>query len=839
MLKRVILAIAIVLGLSAGAFGQSTTVSGTVTDAGAQAWTGAAYTFTFVPNPQFPTGPYTWTGGVLTTTIKGVLSGTATYSVSVPSNSAISPAGSTWQLQVCPLATSSCFTTSNTTITGGTQTLNATPLAISINLNNPPGPYTSAYADSEIATTPLGGQYYNTTLSSQRQCTVITGGALVGPCTTWAASGGGGGTTLTSIPGVPGISAGPITSGLQFDYRMFATETPASLVDYSGLGNNATGTTGTSPTIIAITGGTQYNGNGNIQLPAGLTTSTLTFLFYACFQNPASSTVANYLIESSTTQTGLGVTTNFNGVNTLFGGSRLHTLGGNAIKTQTNFPANGCGVWAETMSATDHIYWNGQEAAFYTATGASVGLATGVWNLGGNSGSFWQGPIYKAQGYTRVLSQAEIQAEGNWLTQQVINQGGPPPYEGLTSAGDTILSVGDSIIGDFGLTTRWQSQVTLTAGLGWNTITEPIANNGLPGVSLAAMAKDVPMEVWPMMRIGTAPVTQYFPAAAGGSGRSSIIAWGGTNDCSQAATPATISGSAQAYIAGIRAGIVPSVPIIFSTMISRSTFDTCKNSWNTLLRPNAPLWGITYNVDMASNPLLGADGASASSTWFQVDGIHWSQASATNFGAYYFGRAQNAVWGPTGFSNANTYTATSTAATTITAASSSGFISTITMAANPWVSGQCVKIAGVTPAGYNSPAGQCWLILPGATGTTFTFQNSVSGLGAGTVFGNAQAAQELDTDTLFEILGGGGTAQTHIIQTCQGRDFNKPKLIQVTDTNVGAWGSITSLTGETFNGGASFVIPAVVAATKFPIIRLDPILTSASAAGCSWNVTVQ
>lgn len=835
MFKRVVLAIVIVLAFSVGALAQSTTVSGTVTDAGAQAWTGAAYTFTFVPNPQFPTGPYTWTGGVLNTTIKGVLSGTATYSQSVPSNASISPSGSTWQLQVCPQATSPCFVTSNTTISGGTQTLNATPPAISINLNNPPGPYTSAYADTEIATTPLGGQYYNTTLSSQRQCTVITGGALVGACTTWAASGGGGGTTLTSIPGVPGISTIPVTTGLLAEYRMLSTETPSALVDYSGNSNNATGTTGTAPTIIATTGGVQFNGNGNIQIPTSI--SALTFIFYACFQNPASSTVANYLIESSTAQTGLGVTTNFPGINTLFGGSRLHTLGGNAIKTQTNFPANGCGVWVETMSATDHIYWNGQEAAFYTATGTSAGGATGVWNLGGNSGSFWQGQVYWADIFSGVLTQPVIQANGNFITQAIINRGGPAPYEGITTAGDMIDTAADSIGGDFGLTTRWQSQVTLTSGLGWITITEPIANNGLPGVSLNAMAKDVPMEVWPMLRIGTAPVTQYFPAASGSSGRNTVIGWGGTNDCSQGASAAAISGSAQAYVAAIKAGIVPNVKMIFATMISRTTLDTCKNNWNTLLRPNAPLWGIDYNVDMASNPLLGADGANANATWFQADSIHWSQASATNFGAFYFQRAVNATYGPNSFSNAATYTAASTAATTITAASSSGFISTITMAANPWVSGQCVVITGVTPAGYNSPAGQCWFILPGATGTTFTFQNSVTGLGAGTVFGTAQAAQELDTDTLFEILGGAAAGPSHIIQTCQGRDFNKVKLVMITNTNASPW-TISSLTGETINGGATFTTP-VASATNHPVIALKPILTSASAAGCTWQASIQ
>jgi len=46
------------------AYAQSTTVSGQVTDAGAQSWNNGTIVFTFSPNPQYPVGPYTWTGGI-------------------------------------------------------------------------------------------------------------------------------------------------------------------------------------------------------------------------------------------------------------------------------------------------------------------------------------------------------------------------------------------------------------------------------------------------------------------------------------------------------------------------------------------------------------------------------------------------------------------------------------------------------------------------------------------------------------------------------------------------------------------------------------------------------
>jgi hypothetical protein len=163
-MKKLILALAFILGGAVSAFGQSTTVSGQVTDGGGQSWNNGTFTATFVPNPQFPVGPYTWTGGTLNTTISGTLNGTGAYSVSIPSNTAIKPQGSQWQIQFVPNATSSPFLTAKTTIIGATQTLNATPPDISINLQNPPGPFTTAYADDEIATPiPQGAEYFNTT----------------------------------------------------------------------------------------------------------------------------------------------------------------------------------------------------------------------------------------------------------------------------------------------------------------------------------------------------------------------------------------------------------------------------------------------------------------------------------------------------------------------------------------------------------------------------------------------------------------------------------------------------------------------------------------------------
>lgn len=180
MFKR-ILFLLILLALAPAMWAQSTTVSGQVTDAGGQAWLNGTVTAQFVQNPLFvPQPQYVWAGGALNITISGTLSGTGSYSISIPSSTAIAPQGSSWKLQFCPAASSICYVTANFTATGATLTVNATPPAITVN----PGPGALAYADSEITGAVVGSTYYNTTSFAQRIC---NGPA---PCT-WGNGGGG------------------------------------------------------------------------------------------------------------------------------------------------------------------------------------------------------------------------------------------------------------------------------------------------------------------------------------------------------------------------------------------------------------------------------------------------------------------------------------------------------------------------------------------------------------------------------------------------------------------------------------------------------------------------
>jgi hypothetical protein len=186
-LKRLLL----ILGLFAlPAWGQSTTVSGNITDSGSQAWANGSFSFQFYPNPQYPSGPYTWTGGAFNPTqnINGTLDSGGNYSVSIPSNTAITPINSQWTVQFCPQANpSQCKTFGPITVAGATQTYSPTPPSLQVL----PGLFAVAYSDAEIYGFSEGSFYWNLTTAFLR---VYHAGA-------WAniSGGGGGGGTVTSF----------------------------------------------------------------------------------------------------------------------------------------------------------------------------------------------------------------------------------------------------------------------------------------------------------------------------------------------------------------------------------------------------------------------------------------------------------------------------------------------------------------------------------------------------------------------------------------------------------------------------------------------------------------
>ena len=177
----------ILLLLSALAAAQSTSVTLQVTDTpDGQPWNNGNWSAVLVSMPgAVNTGPPFFISGTNTSVPNqrqnGALSGTGGTAFTLTPNASISPAGTAWQLTVCPQATSPCFTQFVIAV-GATQNVTLNPSSIRIN-GNTMSPTTLAYADTEIVSPPVAAQYFNVTLLSQR----IWNG------TNWAAMGTGGG----------------------------------------------------------------------------------------------------------------------------------------------------------------------------------------------------------------------------------------------------------------------------------------------------------------------------------------------------------------------------------------------------------------------------------------------------------------------------------------------------------------------------------------------------------------------------------------------------------------------------------------------------------------------
>jgi hypothetical protein len=178
-------------------FAQTNVVTATVVDSDGTAWANGTWSLAFKPNPNTPnTNVYNIAGSALNITVltqSGVMDNVGHLSLTLYNSVLISPSGSSWNLTVCPRATTACgtynFATSATNpldVSSGVNGVITAP-----RFNAIAGSF--GYNDTEAQITlPVGATYFDTTLN----CPKVNNG------TTWACAGGGGSIT----PGIPGQS---------------------------------------------------------------------------------------------------------------------------------------------------------------------------------------------------------------------------------------------------------------------------------------------------------------------------------------------------------------------------------------------------------------------------------------------------------------------------------------------------------------------------------------------------------------------------------------------------------------------------------------------------------
>ena len=246
MIKRVLLVLLVLFSFSVAAYGQTTSVSGTISDSAGQTLNNGTFTFTLIP-PTGNNGPFYLAGTLMTPgqlTIKGTLSsGGAFAGVVVGSNASITPVGTTWSFTVCPQATSPCYTQNNITIAGSSQSLTSTVIPPPIQVQAASDVIPTAYSDTEIVGATLGSLYWNSISSTLRICSTFAGGVC-----SWTGAGSGG--TVTAVTGTsPIVSSGGSTPAISCPTCSTSSGTVTSV---TGTVNQIDVATGTTTPVVSL-----------------------------------------------------------------------------------------------------------------------------------------------------------------------------------------------------------------------------------------------------------------------------------------------------------------------------------------------------------------------------------------------------------------------------------------------------------------------------------------------------------------------------------------------------------------------------------------------------------
>jgi hypothetical protein len=651
-----------------------------------------------------------------------------------------------------------------------------------------------------------------------------------------------------------------IANGLAADYRLL-TGSGTTAFDSSGNGNDATFCAGgQAPTWLSpgpgVRFGPNYTAHPCLSLPIGLTSvlgaaggATIQILF---FFDPYDGTIQNVFNPYFCL-----ICSNGNGANSHSAGIVLAQVTGNLTVNDAAYFVDGMAtntgsstlLWADTnttWSGTGVLTFvsnpGGADSLYINGKPMGLGAVNALFNSGAPfTGNFFLG--YPATGFTfanvggaamnyyRVVIYSRQLAPGEIFTNtQTMNY-----FAGQTSLvptmpccmgavaqpigtpasdkQDQIVMFADSI----GITnaTNWMSFLTLNGGP-WSFV-----NSSEPGNTLANFVKSSPYSEDSLFR----PF----------GGRNIMLLMYGNDMVGAGLTG--YQQYQQAQVTGTRALSAGWQPAMVTLPTRGSAgFDTQRDAFNANVRAQCPniVWAPIC-VDAAADLNLGVDGGSSVATYFP-DGTHLSATALYNNFTLMVGRQANRWFGNKTFSSANTYTASGTNTIATTAASEAGNLATITVAAvGPCVAGAEVTVAGITPAGYNTPAGQDGWYIRSNTATTITFYDFNTGLGAQTVAGTIHCPQQVDADDHL-ILGGAAAGPVFYLQSCIGQ--TQPTYISVTNTNASPWVLTPWLSTQTINGAATMNAP-VATATNHQVVELDPIFSGSVTAGCTWQAHVQ
>ncbi len=261
--------------------------------------------------------------------------------------------------------------------------------------------------------------------------------------------------------------------------------------------------------------------------------------------------------------------------------------------------------------------YDGQEVGSYVHQGNSTcpTAPSGNYQIGGSSrftGTWFFGKVAAAWAWSTQLTISDAATAAASALNYIHSKGVPAGYSSLTPQAPVIVAGLDSRTQGAGLTptTVWPAMMTLT------DTTYTRVNLGSTGAEAFDMCNQFPVLYGQQAGAGSAPVI--------------AVIWGGVNDIQNGSQSARqIANSLKCIVQGAK-GL--GWRVVLATEISSGTGtagDAGKDALDAILRAEAFSWGADNLADLATDPVLGADGASANTTIFP-DNLHPSATGETH-----------------------------------------------------------------------------------------------------------------------------------------------------------------------------------------------------------------
>lgn len=284
-----------------------------------------------------------------------------------------------------------------------------------------------------------------------------------------------------------------------------------------------------------------------------------------------------------------------------------------------------------TSPTPDHIYVDGTECPYWKQLSSAGVQTSGNLYLGSSNVGLWagrgfDGNIYRAVFYPSALNPQQVQSMSGLIANQVAERGVATTPVNANLSSPQLHCIGDSITAGQTASTNWCANLTLARQPSY-----AINNWGVPSALLQNETGSEPN------RVGQLCTTSQGPAVA--------IVFSGTNDFAEAGSP--VQTVISNYMGEVQTLKKSGCQVFIATMLSRfyggTNFDPDKDTFDEQLLSQAKAMGADGIVDFAADPNLGADGAYASTTWFN-DQTHPTTAGQVRLGQiasnslnYYFG----------------------------------------------------------------------------------------------------------------------------------------------------------------------------------------------------------